>query len=81
MLSSAVEDPRADGPLNLIATTAGRQYLEMRAVEMIRESIDAFELSGEVNTYMSKMRMSLTLLALAMIETQATADPQPTKTG
>jgi hypothetical protein len=78
VLSGAVLDPRAEGPFHVIATTAGRQYHEMRAVEMIREAVDAFELNGELTTYMSKMSMALSLLALAMLETQATADPQPT---
>lgn len=62
-------DPREEGtPLHVIATTAGRDYHVNRGVEMIREAVDALELSGEAKTFHEKMRMALGLLALGIAE-------------
>lgn len=69
ILSEAAFDPREEGtPLNVIATTAGRNYHTNRALEMIREASDALELNGEASTFHEKMRMAMGLLALAVAE-------------
>lgn len=59
-------DPRAEQtPFHNIAVTAGPDYLHNRAMEIIREGIDAFDMSGDTSTYHEKMSLAIGLLALA----------------
>jgi hypothetical protein len=54
--------------MNIIATTAGRNYHEIRAIEMIRDAVDSLDFNGEAEVYQEKMRMAIGLLALSLSE-------------
>lgn len=66
VLMSCLFDPRAEQtPFNSIAVISGPDYLHNRAVEFIREAVDAFDINGDTETYHNRMQLAIGLLALA----------------
>jgi hypothetical protein len=64
-LSESSFNPRADGQFKVIAESGGRQYYELRAFEIVREGAEAVEMDGDHATYHEKLKMAISLLALA----------------
>lgn len=72
LLRECAFDPRADGPLKIIADTTSVQYLELRTVEMLHEAIRDAEdnrLNPEerLQEYNTKVKQAIGLMALAKI--------------
>lgn len=69
VLMSCLFDPRAEQtPFHNIAMTAGPDYLHNRAMELIKEGVEAFDINGDTETYHDRMQLAIGLLALAKAE-------------
>lgn len=70
ILLECLHDPREpEGVFQNIATTAGRDYHQNRAIEIIKNGADALEYDNDHKTYHDRMRLAIGLLALAIAET------------
>ncbi len=66
-------DPRADGPMKIVADVGRRDYYEIRAFELVREAQECLEMDKSIDGYHDKMRKAIGLLALARV---VVADPK-----
>lgn len=69
MLTSCAPNPREEKtPFRLIADTAGREYHQLRAIELIKEGVEGADIGESAEFCEERIKLAIALLGLSLLE-------------